>query len=265
LPELSTFNPISAVKPGAITLLTGTGHDLRNRQTVFAYQRFGRGKSAAFTAQDSWVWQMHADLPLEDRTHQTLWRQMLRWLVSDVPFEVTVTPSRDRVSPGDPVTLTAEVDDDRYLKVNNAEVTAEATDPTGETETIPLDWTVSRDGEYRATFTPQAEGLYRIKVDAKQPTRVLPAATAYVLVTPLTTEYFDAEMHAPLLQRIARETGGRFYTPATVSTLPEDVSYTQSGAAVVEEKDLWDMPVIFILLVGLVAGEWAYRRQRELA
>jgi hypothetical protein len=169
------------------------------------------------------------------------------------------------VSPGELLTLTAEVDDDRYLKVNNAEVTAEITGPTGTRQTVPLDWTVSRDGEYRGTFTPATEGLYEIQVDARQGKSVLPGSKTFIQATPLSTEYFDAEMHAPLLKRIADETGGRFYTPATVKSLPEDVSYTQSGAAVVEEKDLWDMPVIFLMLVALVGGEWAYRRKRGLA
>jgi len=43
------------------------------------------------------------------------------------------------------------------------------------------------------------------------------------------------------------------------------VSYTESGAAVVEERDLWDMPVIFLLLLALVGAEWGYRRARGLA
>jgi hypothetical protein len=265
LPELSTFNPISQIKPGATSLLTATGRDLRNRQIVLAHQRYGRGKSVAFTVQDSWIWQMHADIPLEDQTHETLWRQLLRWLVADVSPEVSITASKDRVSPGETVTLTAEVDDDRYLKLNNAQVTADVTGPTGVHQSVPLDWTVSRDGEYRGTFTPAAEGFYQIKVDAKEGGKFLPGGETYVQAAPLSTEYFDAEMHAPLLKRIADETGGRFYTPATVSTLPEDVSYTQSGAAVIEEKDLWDMPVIFLLLVGLVGAEWGYRRKRGLA
>ena len=265
LPQLSVYNPIVQVKPGATTLLAGSGRDLRGRQVVLAHQRYGRGKSVAFTPQDSWLWQMHAEMPLEDMTHETLWRQMLRWLVADVPAEVAITTSRDRVSPGEPVTLIAEVDDDRYLKINNAQVTAEVTGPTGKRESVGLDWTVARDGEYRGTFTPDAEGLYEIRVDAKEGGKFLPGSTTYVQAAPLSTEYFDAEMHAPLLQRIATETGGRFYTPATVGTLAEDVSYTQSGAAVVEEKDLWDMPAIFILLVALVGAEWGYRRKRGLA
>jgi len=265
LPPVSTFNPIGRVKPGATTLLTGSGRNLPGRQVVLAYQRYGRGKSVAFTVQDSWIWQMHADIPLEDQTHETLWRQMLRWLVADVPGEVTISPSRDRASPGEPVTLTAEVDDDRYLRINDAQVSARITDPAGKQQDVPMEWTVNRDGEYRATFTPPTEGIYQIHASATEGGKPLPTGVTYLQAAPLSTEYFDAEMHAAVLRRIAEETGGRFYTPETVSSLPEDVSYTESGAAVVEERDLWDMPVVFLLLMALVGAEWGYRRARGLA
>ncbi len=265
LPPVSTFNPIGRVKPGATTLLSGTGKNLKGRQVVLAYQRYGRGKSVAFTLQDSWIWQMHADIPLEDQTHETLWRQLLRWLVADVPGAITVTPSRERASPGEPVTLTAEVDDDRFLRVNDAQVTAHITDPSGKVQDVPMEWTVNRDGEYQAAFTPPTEGLYQIQARATESGKPLPGGTAWLQATPLSTEYFDAQMHASLLRRIAQETGGRFYTPETVGSLPEDVSYTESGAAVVEERDLWDMPIVFLLLLTLVGAEWGYRRVRGLA
>ena len=71
-------------------------------------------------------------------------------------------------------------------------------------------------------------------------------------------------MRVPLLQQIAEETGGRFYTPENASALAEDVSFTESGTTVVEERDLWNMPVIFFLLLILVGSEWGYRRRRGL-
>jgi hypothetical protein len=72
-------------------------------------------------------------------------------------------------------------------------------------------------------------------------------------------------MRAPLLQRIAQETGGRFYTPQNVTSLPEDVKYTGRGVTTIEERDLWDMPALLFLLLALVLGEWSYRRVRHLA
>ena len=90
LPRLSTFNPLTQLKPGATSLLVGKGEGLPGEQVVLAYQRYGRGKSLAWSVQDSWLWQMHADIPVEDQTHETLWRQLLRWLVSYVPEPVEV-------------------------------------------------------------------------------------------------------------------------------------------------------------------------------
>ena len=68
LPPLTTVNPIFETKPGATTLLTGL--DARGRQqVVLAYQRYGRGKSLAFTVQDSWLWRMLRPVDGHDPSH----------------------------------------------------------------------------------------------------------------------------------------------------------------------------------------------------
>ena len=77
-------------------------------------------------------------------------------------------------------------------------------------------------------------------------------------------EYFDAGLRASFLRRLSGETGGRYYTPATASALPRDVVYTRSGNTVVERKELWDMPVVLLVLVALLGAEWGYRRARGL-
>jgi uncharacterized membrane protein len=265
LPVLSTFNPVRRTKPGAATLLVGKGEGLGGPQVVLAYQRYGRGKALAFTVQDSWQWQMHADVPLEDMTHENLWRQLLRWLVSQVPDPVTVSTPAERVAPGASVVLQAEVDDDTFLKVNNARVVAHVREPSGKGRDVPLEWTVDKNGQYRGSFTASEQGTHEIEVEATRGSESLGRGKAYVQAGELPTEYFGAEMRAPLLKRIASETGGRFYTPDTAASLSEDLRYGGGGATVVEEKDLWDMPALYLLLLALVSAEWAYRKARGLA
>ena len=65
----------------------------RREQVVLAAQRYGRGKAIAFPVQDSWLWQMHADIPVEDMTHENYWRQLMRWLVDGVPILSSRTPA----------------------------------------------------------------------------------------------------------------------------------------------------------------------------
>ncbi len=265
LPPLTVSNLIFSVKPGAVTLLTGTSETLPEPQIVLAHQRYGRGKALAFTPQDSWLWQMHHDIPLEDMTHETLWRQLLRWLVQDVPGQVELTTPRDRYAPGQPVRVTASVRDETYIEVNDSQVTARVVSPAGLEEGLPMDWSLEADGEYQAIFTPRELGFYEIHVEARRNGDILGQEISHIEVADLSSEYFDAEMRAPLLQRIADETGGRFYTPDTVSALPEDIGHSEGGTTVLEVKDLWDMPILFLSLIILIGVEWSYRKLRGLA
>jgi hypothetical protein len=75
----------------------------------------------------------------------------------------------------------------------------------------------------------------------------------------------QAELRAPLLRRIAQETGGRYYPLAEADKLAEDVVYTESGVTVREALDLWDMPIVFLVLALLLGAEWALRRSRGMA
>jgi len=264
LPTLISVNGVKAVKPGATVLLTGTD-ERRSTQPVLAFQRYGRGKALAFTVLDSWRWQMHASVPLEDMTHENYWRQLLRWLVEGVPGPVEVHTSADRVEAGEQVTLTADVVDDTFLELNDARVAAKVTTPSGAVVDVPMQWTGERNGQYRGTFVSAEQGMYATRVEASKEGKAIGVGQTQVRAAPGDSEYFDATMHAARLKRIAEETGGRFYTPETMGTLAEDLKYTGRGVTTVEERDLWHMPIVLLLLVGLTCAEWGYRRAVGLA
>ena len=263
LPPLSIAHAVKEIKPGATTLLTGDAEG--GPFVVLAGQRYGRGRSAAFTVQDSWLWQMHASIAIEDQTHETLWRQLLRWLVADVPSQVTLTPSAGIVLAGRPVTIRADVLDSAYAALNGADVTATVRDPDGTEHALPLAWSVEHDGEYRGMFTPAADGAYDIMVDARQGARLVGTTHGVLRAGDPRLEFQNAERHTALLERVASETGGKYYDGASASGLPEDVRYTSAGATTRERLDLWDMPAVLIVLLVLVGAEWGYRRVRGLA
>ncbi len=259
LPQVTTINAPLSIKPAATVLLNGT--DERNRTIpMLVWQPYGRGKGIAFLPQDSWEWQMHASIPLEDMTHENLWRQMLRWLVADTPAPVEASTTTERVEPGEAVTIEASVVDPTWVELNDAHVIARVTRPGGSTLDVPLQWTGEHDGQYRGTFVSTVAGAYEIAIDADRAGKPIGSNTAYVRAGAGDGEYFDPTMHETPLRRIADETGGRFYTTANVAGLAEDVSYAGRGVTSVEERELWNMPIILVMLVGLVCAEWGYRR-----
>ena len=164
------------------------------------------------------------------------------------------------MEPGEPVTINASVSDPSFLEVNDATVTAQVTRPGGATMTVPLQWTGERAGEYRGTFVSSEPGAYEVAVDALRAGKSAGSSVAYVRAAPADAEYFDPTMHAAPLQRIAEETGGHFYTADNVTNVAEDVRYAGRGVTSIEERPLWNMPIVLIGLLGLVCVEWGYRR-----
>ncbi len=265
LPPLTAANAPLKVKPGATALLTGTLTNGGAEQVVLAFQRYGRGMSIALPVQDSWLWQMHSEIALEDMTHENFWRQLTRWLVHDVPAPVMASVSSDRVEPGERLVLNADVSDSSFLQINDAQVIARVTTPSGELLEVPMEWTGARDGEYRASVALQEEGMHDVRIEARRGDHALGRDEVHVNSAPSNAEFFDAHLNSTTLKRVAEETSGRYYTPATVKTLADDISYTGRGDTVTERMDLWDMPVVFLLLFVMIAGEWVYRRVRGLA
>jgi hypothetical protein len=203
-------------------------------------------------------------VPVEDQRHETFWRQLLRWLVSDVPSRVDVVAvGEGAVNEGIP--LRVMVSDSAYARSNGAAVSAEVVSPAGERVQLPFDWSTDRDGEYTAMMVPGANGVHSVNVLAALGRDTIRSTVGYVRVADPTAEYFGAEMRPAVLQQVSDETGGKFYRPADASRLVEDIVDTTSGATDVQRLDLWDMPVLFVILLSLLGAEWLYRRRRGMA
>jgi uncharacterized membrane protein len=264
LPVVTAVNRVDTVKPGATVLLMGTDES-RAERPMLIFQRYGRGKTFAFLPQDSWVWQMHATMAVDDLTHENYWRQLLRWLVDGVPDQVEPALTTERVEPGEGATLTANVVDPSFVELNDAAVMATVTAPDGTIADVPMSWDGEHPGQYQATIPTKAPGWYEAKIDATRAGKSVGSAVTHFRAAPGDAEYFDATMHAGTLRRIADETGGRFYDAAGTASLADDLRYTGRGVTTVEEHDLWHMPIVLMLLVGLLCAEWGYRRVVGLA
>lgn len=265
LPPLTVVNALGSLRPGATALLTGRREGESDDQPVFATQRFGRGTASVFAVQDSWLWKMHADISVDDHTHETLWRQLARSLTEDASERVEIAAVPSRVAPGEPVMLRARVADEQFLDINDASVTASVTAPSGRVSDVPLEWTLAEDGVYEGRFIAEEAGLYRLAAEARRGVDTTHAAPAALLADDQGADVEQAELRAPLLRRVADQTGGRYYALDEAAQLAEDVNYTESGVTVREAHDLWDMPAVFLTIALLLAGEWALRRSRGLA
>jgi uncharacterized membrane protein len=263
LPPLTVLHPLYRAKPGAATLLEGLSPELAAPVTVLAEQRFGRGRALVLNAQNTWTWQMHQDMPLTDQTHETLWRQLLRWLVRSVPDAVTVRAGSEDASPGEPVEITAEVLDESFHPRNDADVRLIVHTPIGDRLELPMIWDPRREGVYSLRLTPEHAGIYEMRAEARTGDALVHGGL-HLAVGSVVPDHYGAEMREATLARIAEETGGRFYHANDVAALADEMPLSRSGVSVQERLALWDMPVIFLLLIVMLGFEWLYRRWRGL-
>jgi hypothetical protein len=265
LPPLTSVNRLGPLRAGATVLLTGRPEAGGPEVNLLAFQRYGRGMGAVFGVQDSWLWQMDASIAVEDETHETLWRQLLRWLVDGVPDRVEAVVRPARVGPGEPVTLEARVADSAFRAVNDAAVSALVTTPSGALREVPLDWTLREDGRYSARFIADEAGVYRVAAEARRGGDTVRSRDVALLADGQGADVAEAEARPAVLQRISEATGGRYYALDQLDRVVDDAAITDSGVTVREARDLWDAPLLLLLLIGLLGGEWGLRRREGLA
>jgi uncharacterized membrane protein len=264
LPPLNDYNKTVDAKVGAIVLARGQPEQRGSSDPILlAYQRYGRGRTMALTSGSTWRWQMQMDA--KDQTYELFWKQILRWLVNTSPDPVMITSDKDTYLPGETVHFSADISNKSFERMNNAKAVAKVTTPDGATETIPLDWNGSGEGTYQAELNVTTPGIYQVEVEATQGSETLGTNHTAFQVEDRPVEYSDALLDAPKLQSIANSTGGRYYPLSRLGDIPDDAQYVDTEQSFVEQKELWDVPFLFMLLCVTFGGEWFWRKKKGLA
>jgi hypothetical protein len=201
---------------------------------------------------------------LGDPSHDLFWQQLLRWLVAESPGPVVASmPERLLMDEGR-IQLTAQVRDRQFQQAANAHVTAHIVGPEGVNAVVDLTPSGNSTGQYQTEWTAEKPGSYLAEVTAES-TGSQPQELGRDVVTferqDGVAENFHTEQNRPLLEQLASETGGRYWKPSDLKSVPQDISYSEAGISVRSTKELWDMPIVFLLLLGLPITEWLLRRK----
>jgi hypothetical protein len=242
---------------------------------VLAVQRFGTGRSAAFTADTTWQWYLPLRAMGADSPYQRFWGQFVRWL-ADVETKARETGSavlgrleRCYVEAGEEVRLVARVQDDQGRPASDAQVSC-AVRREGEdaaAETLPLAPTGA--GLYELNYRPAEPGNYTLTVTADNADgETLGTDELTLTVAPHSEEMARLARNDILLRMIADRSGGR---SADLSALPEvldRILQRTEGASGDRDRGeahpLYDFTLLFLLFVGLMTVEWFLRRSWQL-
>lgn len=258
MPYLASYQETGAAKPGAAVLLEAVV-SARGRFPLLVTQNYGRGRVALLATGGTWRWQMAQDA--RDMSHEMFWRQLLRWLAGGVEERVTLSVDPQVCEGDSTLTFRAEVRDRNYLPGAGAVVEAHILGPGSLASSVVLQPAKEEAGVYTAQWKAPREGDYAAEAAARDGAQELGRAAAAFRREDGRAESFHTEQDRELLERLARQTGGRYYTPGEAPGLAREVELSEAGISVRETRAVWNAPAAFLLLAGLKAGEWLLRRK----
>lgn len=257
LPQLADYQDAGTPKPGAAVLASYNAGG-RGPAPFLITQNYGRGRTAIL-AGSTWRWQMQQ--PVEDQTHEMFWQQLLRWLVSDTPGRVVASTPRQMLLDEGGVRIVVDVRDKNYLAASDAKVEANVIGPEATGGMFEMTPDPVNPGIFHADWNAEKQGSYIVEVKASRGAEELGRDTVAFQRQDGLAENFHTAQNVELLTKLAEGTGGRYWKPADVAKLPEEITYSDAGITVRETRDLWNMPVVFLALFGLRAAEWLLRRR----
>ena len=264
LPYLMDYEDPGTPKPGAAVLANTITPEARKLPLLIT-ENFGRGRTAIMATGGSWRWQMSS--PLGDTAHDLFWQQLLRWLVADTPGHVAASVPAQMLLDNGAVTLTAEVRDPQYNPAPDARVEAHILGPSGASALVEMTPVPDSPGQFQAAWSAPKTGAYLTEVTAQ---RADPnSGTVKELGRDVLTfqrmdgvaENFHTEQNRDLLERLATQTGGQYWKPADLGKLAGAIPFSEAGVTMRETRDLWDLPLVFLVLLLLRFSEWWLRRK----
>ncbi|MGH9394172.1 MAG: glutamine amidotransferase, partial [Terriglobales bacterium] len=225
------------------------------RLPLLTIENYGRGRTAVLATSGTWRWQMM--LPLGDASFPRFWQQLLRWLVAGTPGPVSAYVPASMLYDHGAIQLSAEVRDPQYNPAAGAAVSARVLGPDGLAAVVPLHPSPDAPGHFSADFTAAAPGAYLATISAPG----FGEDTVGFERVDGVAENFHAAQNRELLQRLAEQTGGQYWQPDQLAQLPAQIPYSDAGITLRENLPLWNLPMVFLLLLALPLAEWLLRRR----
>ncbi|MFL6549715.1 MAG: hypothetical protein ACJ8OJ_13545 [Povalibacter sp.] len=254
LPPLADLQPLGRLKPGATVLLES---DTDRSSPVLVWQRYGQGATFLLATSTTLRWQMRSDP--SDQRHELFWRQLAHALTDAAPLRTRLRSERTVYNDQDEIRLEAQLRNARFEPITDARVELFVAPEKNASFSASMRPSDAGDGRYLASIEGTSAGLYRIDMTAHLPDGEVQTATTYVRRSDGVLEHYGIRQNRPLLERIASSTGGRYWKLDEIDQLAAAIPYSKAGIVERQMLDLWNLPIVFLVLLGLKLGEWLLR------
>lgn len=227
------------------------------------WRRLGAGSVLWLGSDEMWRWRFE----VADLHHQRFWMQMASWIAAP-PFLVederlSLGTDHLRYQEGDTAELRVRLRDGKGSIVSDAKPRAHVMRNGLEVATLELEPDPAHGGVFRAITGTLASGDYQISVtEGSMP----PSDTklSFRVESHANQEWGQLTLNRPLLEGMARTSGGRFLREGDLSQLPDLLQQLDRQETRVRETLLWSSWWWFWIVITLLTAEWLLRKRWRL-
>jgi len=272
LPTLKGYSKVKRAKAGALVLAEHpTDRNEFGNRILIATHNYNAGRVMVFTPHTSWRWQMLPSHEDGDQRfwHQAdsperFWRQVAKWLTTAPKEHIKLDVAKTAYALKEPVVIEVTATDQQFQLTNNAKIRAVVLDETGKRRELKLEQVLGKDGLYTARFIPNRYGEYTVTATGTLDGENLGEQQTLFEVKTSYAEFSNAEMNVALLKTLAEGSGGKYYTMEEVPQLVNQIPLVESATSKITDVDIWDMPLIFGVVIALLGFEWFLRKRGGL-
>lgn len=246
----------------ATVLASMTSTDKQTTPSM-VWRRLGAGSVLWLGSDEMWRWRFE----VADLHHQRFWMQIASWIAAP-PFLVedarlSLGTDHLRYQEGDTAELRVRLRDGKGSIVSDAKPRAHVMRNGLEVATLELEPDPAHGGVFRAITGTLAAGDYQITVtESSMP----PSDTklAFRVESHANQEWGQLTLNRPLLEGMARTSGGRFLREGDLSQLPDLLQQLDRQETRVRETLLWSSWWWFWIIITLLTAEWLLRKRWRL-
>lgn len=230
---------------------------------LVSWQNYGKGK-CMFVATDR-LWRMRREVG--DTFHAKFWGQSIQFLAMSrllgMNKRVSLQTERSRYNSGEAVRIYANVlmEDYQPMVKENHTVVIERKGIKDSAKDIILVADPTTPGVYFGSLPAGSEGNYVLRGQTND-AEITGSVEFTVATDPL--EDRDTGAKPEIATSIAKAAGTKVVAPAELASLVDNISAPEMSRVISQELELWDTPILYLLLLIFVGLEWTLRRRENL-
>ncbi len=258
LPGFQWHAPVVRARAGTDVLCVhkDAGNEF-GRLPLLVTRTYGAGKVLFMGTDGAWRWRKG----VEDKYHYRFWGQVVRWMAYRRNMAKGETMrlyhAPDQPQARQTIALHATVIERSGEPLQQGEVLARITAPSGHAETVRFASEGGEWGAYAGEYTAQEPGKHQVRLSCKQTNAILETS---FFVQGGAVERVGRAARFDVLEEIARVTRGKVVAPDKLEDVIKSLAELPEPPPAVRRLQLWSHPLPAAVVVLLMGVFWVGRK-----